>query len=93
MLAYPISVTEYKEWTYMFEFEKTINKRSHRTDLVITIKRNHQIMWYVLVENEMSATYKKLRQQVNNRWIHHFRENTLRTNEMRMTKYSGWGSR
>jgi len=81
MLAYKISATEYKDWTYMFEFEKTINKKSHRTDLVITIKRNHQIMWYVLVENEMSATYKKLRQQVNNRWVNHFRENTLRTND------------
>ena len=33
------------------------------------------------VENEMSATYKKLRQQVNNRWIHHFHENTLRKND------------
>jgi len=33
------------------------------------------------VENEMSATYKKLRQQVNNRWIHHFHENTLKKND------------
>jgi hypothetical protein len=48
MQAYHISVTQYKEWTYVFEFEKTITKQSHRTDLIITIKRNHQIMWYVL---------------------------------------------
>jgi hypothetical protein len=48
MQAYRISVTQYKEWTYVFEFEKTINKQSHRTDLIITVKRNHQIMWYVL---------------------------------------------
>jgi len=29
----------------------------------------------------MSATYKKLRQQVKNRWIHHFHENTLKKND------------
>ena len=42
MLACPMSVTKYKDWTYMFEFRKTINKLSHRTDLVVTNKRNHQ---------------------------------------------------
>ena len=42
MLACPMSVTKYKDWTYMFEFRKTINKLSRRTDLVVTNKRNHQ---------------------------------------------------
>jgi len=42
MLTCPMSVTQYKDWTHMFEFRKTINKLSRRTDLVVTNKRNHQ---------------------------------------------------
>jgi len=46
--AYSLSETECDEWTYDLDFEKRINNTQERVDLVITIRRHGDPVWYIL---------------------------------------------